>query len=118
MDRAMRTVTPSDATSAKDPSMARTAAGSPLNTRARAWSTLRFVNLFSDGSSRSTTRDTYDIVVTFVLRRAASGRLAAACVREHMPHAVEELPHDGRRFVLAPRDAHIERRIRIGQGHH
>ena len=40
---------PSDATSANDPSIARTAAGSPLSTRRRASSRSMFVNVFSDG---------------------------------------------------------------------
>jgi len=61
IDRAILTVMPSDATSANEPSIARTAAVSPCNTRERASSRLMPVKKFRDGSRRSTTRLTYDI---------------------------------------------------------
>jgi hypothetical protein len=56
IERARRTVMPSLATSANDPSMAWMADGSPLNTRRRASSWSMLNSRFRLGSRRSTTR--------------------------------------------------------------
>ena len=66
-DRARRTVFPSLATRAKDPSIFLTASAEPRSTRDLASSVVMFIMRLAEGSVRSTTRSRYWFVMVVIV---------------------------------------------------